>query len=219
MIYAKYRYTGDERIPAVVSLGERETPVWTQQLWDDGEYSEFIVRNGCGHCCAAMALTLFGIPTNPHEEYVLCRELWGAPEIVGHEKQANFQSVSGIAKILRHRGIDAEVLGVPSREEAIEKITAALRGGRPVIFESHPREENPDNPFSKGDHWVMALGYDEEGKIIVANSSNKAIGNGVNIVDEQTISEALYLGADPEDYTWGEWRDEFIHGVGYIIVG
>ena len=219
MIYAKYSYTGDERIPAVVGLGERETPVWAQQLWGDGEYSEFIVRNGCGHCCCAMALTLFGVPTDPHEEYLLCRTLWGAPEIVGHERQANFQSASGIAKILRHNGIPAEVCGVPSRETAMKGITAALKDGRPVIFESHPREDNPDNPFSKGEHWVMAVGYTEDGKILVANSSNKVPGDGINIVDEETISAALYLGADPEDYTWGEWRDEFIHGVGYIIVG
>lgn len=219
MKYARYRFTGEERIPAIVGIGEGETPVWTQQLWDEGEYAEFIVRNGCGHCCAAMALTLFGVPTDPHEEYMLCRELWGAPEIVGHEKQANFQSVSGIAKIIRHFGIKAEVFGIPSIEDAIRRITAALREGKPVIFESHPREDNPDNPFSKGEHWVMAVGYTEDGRILVANSSNKVPGDGVNLVDESTVADALYLGADPEDYTWGEWRDEFIHGVGYIIVG
>lgn len=219
MIYARYRFTGDEKIPAVVGIGGRETPVWTQQLWDEGEYAEFIVRNGCGHCCAAMALNLFGVRINPHEEYALCRELWGAPKIDGHNGQGNFQSVSGIAKIIGHFGIAAEVYGVSTREEAAARIESALREGRPVIFESHPREDNTDNPFSRGEHWVMAVGYTEDGKILVANSSNRVPGDGVNLVSIATVSDALYLGADPADYTWGEWRDEFLHGVGYIVVG
>jgi hypothetical protein len=167
---------------------------------------------------------MHGIAINPREEYALCRELWGAPKELRRpdgtkEGQGNFQSNAGIVKMLRRHGVPAEGFGVPSRDAAREHIDGALRRGRLIIFESHPTADFPDNPFSTGEHWVMAVGYTEDGRILVANSSNKVPGDGVNLVDEATVSEALYLGAEPEDYTWGEWRDEFIHGVGYIIVG
>lgn len=219
MIFASYKYEDSEKIPATVSLGERTTPVWIQQRWDSGEYLIYVRKNGCGHCCAAMALNLFGVKIDPHGEYALCRSLWGAPRDEGERRQGNFQSVSGIVKILEHYGVPAECFGVPDRESAAEHIERALGEGRVVIFESHPSEDFPDNPFSTGEHWVMAVGYTEDGKILIANSSERAIATGIQLVDIETVKRALYLGAAPEDMTWGEWRDEFIHGVGYIIVG
>ena len=219
MKYASYRPTDNKSIPVVVSLGEMETPVWLQQDWESGEYAQFVVRNGCGHCCAAMALRMHGVDIDPHGEYELCVKLWGHPEIVGHEKQANFQSVDGIAKVIRHHGITAESFGVPDRHAAMEHICECLRAGKLVIFESHPTADFPDNPFSTGEHWVMAVGYTEDGEILVANSSRRATEKGYQLVDEDTVRRALYLGASPEDYTWGEWRDEFRGGVGYVVVG
>lgn len=221
MTYASYKVRDDEKIPVTVTLGEREMPVWIQQRWETGEYAIYVRKNGCGHCCCAMALRLYGIDIDPHEEYALCRKLWGEPRAEGADRQGNFQSVTGITEILNYHGIHAECFGVPDRESAIAHITAALREGKPVIFESHPREDFPDNPFSPGEHWVMAVGYTEDGKILVANSSERAATcpEGINLTDEETIAKALYLGATPKDYTWGQWEDEFLHGTGYIIVG
>lgn len=219
MKYASYRLTGDERIPAVVSIGDSETPVWMQQLWDEGEWAEFIVRNGCGHCSCAMALCLFGVDIDPHAEYSLCRELWGEPEKEGEHRQGNFQSIVGIVKILTRFGVPARCFGVPDRDAAASHIESALREGKQVIFESHPTEDFPDNPFSTGEHWVMAVGYTENGEILIANSSLRAVKTGIQLVDIDTVRRALYLGSSPEDMTWGEWRDEFKHGTGYIVVG
>lgn len=219
MEYATYTLTGDPEIPATVSLGERKTPVWMQQLWQTGEYAEFVRKNGCGHCCAAMALNMHGIDIDPHGEYALCRELWGAPSRDGERSQGNFQSISGIVKILNYHGVAAECFGVPDSEAATAHIEAALGDGKLVIFESHPTEDFPENPFSTGEHWVMAVGYTPSGEILVANSSLRATDRGVQLVTRDTVRRALYLGSSPLDMTWGEWRNEFKNGTGYVIVG
>lgn len=220
MEYAKYYLTEDQYIPAVVEIGNRKTPIWMQQLWADGEYQEFVRKNGCGHCCAAMALNLYGISITPHDEYSLCRELWGAPSTNGEYRQGNFQSLYGITKIIRHHGVKAEAFGVSDLEVAGNHIESALREGKIVIFESHPTPEFPDNPFSTGEHWVMAVGYTFNGQILIANSSVKAVTTGIQLVDIGTIKRALPLGASPDEkMTWGEWRETFMSGIGYIIVG
>ena len=99
MIYAKYNKRDDYLIPSEVILGDNITPVWLQQRWTDGEFSEYIVRNGCGHCCTAMTANLKGIKITPYEEYELCRKLWGAPN--AGEQQDHFLSVAGIVKVLK----------------------------------------------------------------------------------------------------------------------
>jgi len=218
MNFVTYAFTNNPKIPAIIKIGNKSTPVWIQQLWDTGEYQLYVRKNGCGHCCCAMALNLYGFNINPHDEYTLCRELWGEPSREKRD-QGNFQSITGIVKILHHYGVKAECFGVPDTYEAIEHIKRALDEGKQVIFESHPTEDFPENPFSQGEHWVMAMGYDNNGGIVVANTSDKATSIGVQIVDLETIRRALYLGSDPTDMTWGEWKNDFKNGTGYIIVG
>ncbi len=225
MGYADYEYINEERAVVRVRLGDMSTPVWFQNRWqgDSHELSGFIVRNGCGHCCAAMALTMHGHPIDPLGEFLLCRELWGEPREGRNPDgtksgQANFQSVTGIAKIIRHHGVRAEVYGVPDLEGAKKNIERALNEGKQVIFCTRPDPSNPQNPFSTGYHWVMAVGY-TEGGILVANSSEKYTEAGVQVVDMPTILRALCLGSQPRDFTWGEWCEEFREGTGYIVVG
>lgn len=226
MKYASYEYINEPRAVVRVMIDGKSTPVWFQNRWDEDshEFSGFIVRNGCGHCCAAMALTLYGHGIDPLGEYILCRELWGAPREVRNPDgtksgQANFQSVTGITKIIKHFGVMAECFGVPDRERAREHIEAALSCGKQVIFCTRPSADNPSNPFSTGYHWVMAVGYTESGTILVANSSEKYTAAGVQEVDMTTIVSALCHGAEPHDLTWGEWHEDFKHGTGYIVVG
>lgn len=226
MSYARYEYINEPRAVARVSVGGMSTPVWFQNRWetDSHEYACFIVRNGCGHCCAAMALTLHGHSIDPLSEYILCRELWGAPREVRNPDgtksgQANFQSVSGITKIIRHHGVRAECFGVPDSASVGEHIDRALREGKQVIFCTRASADNPDNPFSTGYHWVMAVGYTESGSILVANSSEKYTDTGVQEVDLATVLRAMCHGSEPTDMTWGEWHEDFKHGTGYIVVG
>jgi hypothetical protein len=218
MTYATYKIIGTELIPSEVFLGDASTPVWHQAKWSEGEYEEFVRKNGCGHCCAAMALNLHGIKITPHEEFTLCRKLWGEPNREQEFPQGNYQTVQGIAKILRHHGVPAECFGVPTREHAAAHIESVLREGKQVIFWSAPREDFPENPFSTGAHYVMAVGYTEKGEILIANSSQKKAPEGVQTVNVDTIAKALYLGAEPTDKTWGE-KGDHIHCAGYVVVG
>ena len=229
MNYASYEYINEPRAVVRVKIGDAATPVWFQNRWEasDEQFSEFIVRNGCGHCCAAMAITLGGHRIDPLEEYNLCRSLWGAPDEVrgpdGRKSgQANFQSVMGITKVIRHFGISAECFGVPDLESVGAHIDGALRSGKQVIFCSRPSPDYPENPFSRGYHWVMAVGYTENGSILVANSSEKYTPLGAQEVTLTTLLRALPKGASPKDFTWGEWGDEeggFLGGTGYILIG
>lgn len=218
MEYASYELTHSDLSPCTVWLGDASTPVWRQARWSAGEYQEFVRKNGCGHCCAAMALNLHHVKIDPHEEFTLCRALWGEPVREREFPQGNYQTVSGIAKILRYHGVRAEWCGVPTREIAAARIADALQSGKQVIFWSNPNEDFPENPFSLGEHYVMAVGHAENGKILVANSSERRAPDGVHLVDIDVIARALFLGAEPDDLTWGE-KGNHHRCAGYVVVG
>ncbi|MBQ2865582.1 MAG: C39 family peptidase [Clostridia bacterium] len=214
MVYADYKVLNSIPVISQVTIGDKSTPVWQQFFWETGEYQEFVRKNGCGHCCATMALNLYGIKIDPHQEFTLCRKLWGEPT----EHQGNFQTVSGITKILRHYGVPAEFFGVPSQEIAKKHIEKSLCDGKQVIFWTPGKSTFPESPFSMRAHYVMAVGYTKDGQILVANSSHKMAPTGVQMVDIDTIARALYFGAEPNDKTWGE-RDFHVNNAGYVVVG
>lgn len=218
MNYASFEPLYTDLTPCTVSVNGGTTPVWHQALWTEGEYAEFVRKNGCGHCCAAMALNLHGVAITPHEEFALCRALWGEPNREQEYPQGNYQTVAGITKILRYHGVPAECFGVPSREEAAAHIAAALQAGKQVIFWVNPREDFPENPFSVGEHYVMAVGYTESGEILVANSSKRKAPEGVQTTHIDMIARALYLGTEPYDLTWGQ-KGFHAHCAGYVVVG
>ena len=212
----QYSFTGDFLAPAVIRIGEFETPVWLQQRWQTGVFSGYVNKNGCGHCCTAMAARLHGVDLDPHQEYEHCRRLWGLPAV----HQGNWLSTMGIVRVLRSFGVDAQGFGVAQvgPKVATEQILAALRDGKQVIFASNP-DHYPENPFSKGYHWVMAVCIREDGRILIANSSEKAAPDGIQLVTADIIEKALFReAAAPQDMTWGE--EKRIHvGSGYIVVG
>lgn len=220
MDYVKYELLEDKYIRALVSLGDATTPLWIQQRWDQGEYAQYIRANGCGHCCTTMAARLHGVDMNPYEEFEYCRKNWGAPISEGKMRQGNWISVSGIVKVLTAFGIPAACFGVPvdGEYEAVDHILSALKEGKQVIIWSEPSEMFPENPFSKGSHYVLAVGFAENGKIVIANSSEKWTTEGVQLVDPETIAKSLFQGSDPTDMTWGE-PENYCNSAGYVVVG
>ena len=95
MEFAKFINTGDKKIPAIVSVGSRSTPVWCQAEWTDGEHYKVINGSGCGHTCVAMALRLMGVEdVDPHKEYLHCLEIWGKPNNTGDERTIQYSFLS-----------------------------------------------------------------------------------------------------------------------------
>jgi len=215
-----YRYTNNPKIPAEITANGYTTPVWTQQLWETGNNIRYIKGNGCGHCCAAMAANLHGVDIDPDMEYELCLKLWGEPNDKATPAQDHFQTVSGITKILHSLGIFAEYFGTKNQgvDAAMEHILSSLAEGKQVIFWSHPTPEYPDNPFSPGEHYVMACGFDENGNIVIANSTNRVKGDGIQLVNAEQIKKSLHIASEPQDRTWGE-LDCLEKDSGYVVVG
>lgn len=220
MNYATYRLTGNDKIPSEIQLNGNSSPVWIQSEWDEGEYAVYIRNNGCGHCCAAMALNLHGIKINPHEEFELCRKLWGEPKKDSPIKEDNFQSVNGICLVLKEFNIKAEKFGTlgKNKDEIVNHLKESLENGKQIIFWSHPTEKLPENPFSTGDHYVLAVGLNDNGEILIANSSKKGTtDNGIQFTDYETIYTSLFTDSDPLDFTWG--RHNLAYSGGYVVIG
>lgn len=215
-----YKHTGDSTKPSIITIGENSTFVWIQQEWETGEYAEFIRKNGCGHCCTSMALNLNGININPHEEFSLCRKMWGEPRMGEPLFEDNFLSETGIEEIIKSFGICAKAYGVENGKayEASVFIENQLKEGKQVIFWSHPSDKLPDNLFSSGEHYVLAVGIVENGKILVANSSKKGhTETGIQFTDRETIEKVLFEGTQTSDYTWG--RYDFTKSGAFVVVG
>lgn len=218
-----YKFNQDTLIPATVTRNGKQTPVWMQQRWEDGEYAVYVRQSGCGHCCTSMVLNLLGIEINPHEHVKRCVKRWGEPKISKNgNQQYYFLTPKGIVDSLASFGVEAKCYGHKSQgvDSAMEHIINSLKDGKMVIFISSPLETFKENPFSKGDHYVLALGITDEGKIIIANSSTNGvyeIGEGIQIVDRETIKKSLNPIAEPLKETWGEIVDLHL-GIGYIVV-
>lgn len=214
-----YKKTDSELYPAIVSINGRSTPVWRQGRYTEEEFAYYIRNNGCGHCCSAMALRLNGVDDiTPYTEYLKCREIFGAPIEEGEHAQGHFMSIGGVEKIIKHYGVKAQKYGVKDKKQAKENIEKALKDGKQVIFWSHPSADFPENPFSTGEHYVMAVGYDKDGKVVVANSSEKRCEQGYHLLDIDVVIKALFDGSEPADRTWGV-HGENAENAGYVIVG
>lgn len=215
-----YKIIADKKIYAEVSAGANTTPVWNQHKWQSGEYAIYIQKNGCGHCCTAMALNLNGIKITPYEEFELCRKMWGEPRMGEPLFEDNFISPSGIAQIIKRFGINAAAYGIEAGKsyEASVHIEKELQNGRQVIIWSHSSEKLNPNPFSKGEHYILAAGFTQDGKILIANTSDYvAAQNGIQFTDRQTIEKILMDGTRITDYTWGRYN--FSDGGSYVVVG
>jgi hypothetical protein len=215
-----FEFTDNPKAPSVIIKDEFSTPVWIQQEWTEGEFANYIVYNGCGHCCTAMVLNLLGVKIDPYEEYLHCRKMWGAPRQGEPLFEENYMSAVGIEKIIESFGIKAKAYGVEKgkTKAAAEHIMHELTCGKLVIFWSHPSDKLPDNPFSSGEHYVLLCGITDDGKILVANSSVRGkTDRGIQFADIETVEKALFEGSTINDYTWG--RHDLAGGGAYVVAG
>ncbi len=221
----KYKVLNDDLTPVIANVNEFETPVWIQQRIVDCERSSWLRASGCGHCSVTMILNLKGVKIAPWDEILKCLELFGEPSVSKNgNKQYPFLSVTGMVKVFNSYGFNAKCFGVENgdRKKATEHIVEELKKGKLIAFVSCPSKEFPDNPFSKGHHWVVLAGFDGDGKIVVLNSSLNGIYDnsvlGINLVDATTIEKALSKVANPTDKTWGEMENLDSEGCGYVVV-
>ena len=222
MKVASFEKLDNSLTPVIVKVGDRETPVWIQQRCNAGKYQEQVKYSGCGHTCAAMMATLLGKKITPHEEFELCVECWGEPNSKPVEfTEYPFITVSGIVEILTKLGVKAKYYPIKpiGVKKATEHMLSEVKNGKLACFISVPSESFPENPFSKGHHYVLIVGFMEDGKILIANSSVKHQPEieGINIVDAETIEKALSPVADPlPNRTWGV-MENLDEACGYII--
>ena len=209
----------DALVAASVRRGAHVSPVWIQSRWEEGEFATYIQKNGCGHCCVAMAARLLGTSdVTPYTEYEHCRALFGPPDKARDE--GHFLSPRGVALSLRGFGLRAEVHPYAGGRQAIlAGIMAALFEGRLVVFLSFP--DRPGNRFSTGAHYVLLYGINAEGRIMVANSSTRAVTDTLGL---QAVTEGELLDAIPEATsvvgegdTWGR-EHGFRQNAGYVTV-
>lgn len=172
-----------------------------------GTYKGVLSTNGCGACCASFALALQGKKVTPSAILKAGVKKWGK------WPRAASISAQGLATLIKGYGVPASYVSVSKSNRAIVKITigAALKSGRQVICWTAPNGHAGD-PFSTGDHYVLAVGYAPDGKIIVANSGNRG---PVNRVSLDTLCKYLQEG-NGKDKGW--WRT-VAASAGVVIVG
>ena len=183
-----------------VTLNGRSVTVVNQNKLK-GTYAKELSAHGCGACCAAMALTLMGKKVTPAGVLKIAVALWG--------KWPKYQLISarGLAAIVGKYGCTANVAFVTkSNRTTIRKlIDTALRAGKPVICWTA-------KGFSSGDHYVLAVGYNKLGRVVVANSGNRG---PVNIVTLDTLCKYIQAGTGADK----RWYKTTAGSAGIVIVG
>lgn len=177
-----------------VTLHGHKAPLWHQSEIG-GTYAEALRKHGCGPCCAAVAACLTGYDTTPPKLLAKCVALWGKP--VKGESYA--VSAKGLAAVLTKSGVKATYRQITKATLAGEtaKIAVSLKVGKPVILFTHLYDSG--DPFSGGDHYVLACGYDKNGKIVVYNSGGS---KRIQLTDMATIERYLYHSCTGADTKW-----------------
>lgn len=170
-----------------------------------GDYHKELSSSGCGASCTTFALMLNGVSTTPAAVLKKGIKLWGK------WPRACLLAAPGIATVIKAFGCPAKYHSTTDLEAAKKTIDAALKAGKQVVVWTNDNGLKGD-PFSGGHHYVLAVGYDKTGKVVVANSGNKG---PVNIVSLDTLVKFLQKGSG-EDKTW--WK-AVSDAAGIVVVG
>ncbi len=172
-----------------------------------GTYGKQIAKNGCGACCTSMALGFMGKKVTPANVIVKGIALWGK-----WKKSCTLSGV-GIETLIKKYGHKAKYYKVSKlNKPAIKKtIDKALKTGKPVICWTDDNGKKGD-PFSNDEHYVLAVGYNKAGRVVVANSGKRG---PVNIVTLESILKYLQEGNGKDK----KWYNTVAASAGIIVVG
>ena len=182
-----------------ITLNGRSVTVVNQHKLT-GLYAKELSAHGCGACCASFALALMGKSVPP--SYIMKQ----AVKLFGKWPRHPLISSYGLAKIVKSYGCKAlqysfKKSGLPTIRKEIER---ALRAGMPVICWTN-------KGFSSGDHYVLAVGFNKLGRVVVANSGNRG---PVNVVTLDALCKTLQDG-NGADKGWYKSRSG---SAGIVIV-
>ena len=189
-----------------VKINGRTLTVFNQHK-QTGAYAKDISKNGCGACCTAYALILRGKKVTPADVIRKGISLWGK------WPRACQISAQGIATILKKNGCEAKYHAVTTKNKADIKRTihTALMAGKQVICWTDDNDYKGD-PFSANEYYVMAVGYNAKGKIVVANPGNRG---PVNLVTLDTLCRFLQEGNGKDK----KWWQSVAASAGIVVVG
>lgn len=139
-----------------VSKGGYSTPIWKQHsIWKKRSSAS---RHGCGICVTSMALQLSGVSSSPNR--VLKQT---------NRSMRRCQSLKPgqAVKVLKKNHVNVKPVNTRSysRRQCAAIMKGALDQGKMVMALVRGK------PFSNNTHWVLVVGYDKNGQIVVANSS------------------------------------------------
>ena len=191
---------------AKVSVNGKSLKVFNQHKLK-GAYAKELSGHGCGSCCASFALALRGKKVSPAKVLKTGISLWGKWPKYG------LISASGIATLIKKFGFAATYYPVTKSNKQILKrvINAALKAGKQVICWTATNGYKGD-PFANGDHYVLAVGYNKAGKVVVANSGNKG---PINIVSLDGLCKFLQPGNGSDK----GWFKSVSGSAGIVVVG
>lgn len=191
-----------------VRLDGKETTVWKQSALT-GTYAAQLKAHGCGSCCVAMAACLNEVAAEPESVMKLAVNLWGKPGT----GESYALSAKGAATLLNQLGVTATAYTITGANLTAMRtvIKKALQSGKQVICFTHKYDSN--DPFASGDHYVLAVGYNKDDKIVVANSGGPGRIQKVSLTKLMTY---IYHSGTGKDATWLKTS---AGSAGIVIVG
>ena len=141
---------------ATISKGGYSTPIWKQHsIWKKRSSAS---RHGCGICVTSMALQLSGVPSSPNRVLKQTNR---------SENRCQSLKPKQAVKVLKKNHVAVKPVNTRaySRKQCMYIMKNALNKGKMVMALVRGK------PFSNNTHWVLIVGYDAKGRIVVANSS------------------------------------------------
>ncbi|MBQ6392267.1 MAG: C39 family peptidase [Eubacterium sp.] len=139
-----------------ISKGGYSTTIWKQHsIWKKRSSAS---RHGCGICVTSMALQLSGVLSSPNRVLKQTNR---------SERSCQSLKPKQAVKILKKNHVAVKPVNTKaySRKQCMIIMKNALDKGKMVMALVRGK------PFSNNTHWVLIVGYDTKGRIVVANSS------------------------------------------------